>query len=55
MARNLPPARALGMTTVLLCEPDTPEYGGLVGGEHIDHHAPNVKDILARILDHLGD
>ena len=54
MARNLPPARALGMTTVLLREPDTPDYGGPVGDEHIDHHAPNVKDILARILDHLG-
>ena len=54
MARNLPPARARGMTTVILREPNTPDYGGPVGDEHIDHHAPNVKDILARILDHLG-
>ena len=55
MARNLPPAHALGMTTVLLREPDAPDYGGPVRGEHIDHHAPNLKDILARILDHLGN
>ena len=47
--------RALGMTTVLLREPDTPDYGGPVGDEHIDHYAPNAKDILARILDHLSD
>ena len=33
MARNLTPARALGMTTVLLREPDTPDYGGPVGDE----------------------
>ena len=54
MARNLPPARALGMTTILLRAPDTPEYGAPVAPEHIDHHAPDVKDILARILEHLG-
>ena len=54
MARNLPPAHALGMTTVLLRDADTPDYGGPVGDEHIDHHAPDVKDILARILEHLG-
>ena len=34
--------------------PSITDYGGPVGDEHIDHHAPNVKDILARILDHLG-
>ena len=54
MARNLPPARALGMTTVLLRDADAPDYGGPVGDEHIDHHAPDLKDILARILEHLG-
>ena len=54
MARNLPPARALGMTTVLLRDHDTPDYGEPVGEEHIDYYAPDVKDILARILEYLG-
>ncbi|CAI8297856.1 MAG: pyrimidine 5'-nucleotidase [Rhizobiales bacterium TMED143] len=54
MARNLPPARALGMTTVLLRDPGAQEYGGPVEPEHIDHQGSDVKDILSRILAYLA-
>ncbi|WP_298158122.1 pyrimidine 5'-nucleotidase [Brevundimonas sp.] len=45
-ARNLQPARAMGMTTVLIGTPDHLATRGLAGGDWIDAIAPDLLDFL---------
>ncbi len=44
LARNLKPAKDLGMTTVLVGEP------GEMCGDHIDHHTPDLAGWLAALV-----
>ena len=44
LARNLKPAKDLGMTTVLVGEPSD------AAGDHIDHHTPDLAGWLAALL-----
>ena len=48
LARNLKPAKDLGMTTVLVGEPSD------AAGDHIDHHAPDLAGWLAALLRYGG-